>query len=110
MMNPTSSINKFEPFTYKSITDLEDAINNLGLNIPISYETEILKTSIKFKDIYIPNRLSINPMEGFDSSFDGAPGELTYRRYKRYAKGGAGLIWFEACAISENCRSNEHQL
>ncbi|NVM03599.1 MAG: flavin oxidoreductase/NADH oxidase [Candidatus Helarchaeota archaeon] len=109
-MNPTSFKNKFESFTYKSIMELEDIINKSELNIPISHETKILKTPVEFQDIYFPNRLSINPMEGFDSGIDGSPTELTYRRYKKYAKGGAGLIWFEACAISENCRSNEHQL
>jgi 2,4-dienoyl-CoA reductase-like NADH-dependent reductase (Old Yellow Enzyme family) len=109
-MNPTLSINKFEPFTYKSIAELEVAINKLELNIPISYETEVLNTQVKFGKVNIPNRLSINPMEGFDSEIGGEPSELTFRRYKRYAKGGAGLIWFEACAISENCRSNDHQL
>ena len=109
-MNPTSSIKKFEHFTYKSIAELEDIINKLDLNIPISHETKILKTPVKLEDIYIPNRLSINPMEGFDSDIEGEPSKLTYRRYIRYAKGGAGLIWFEACAISANCRSNKHQL
>ncbi len=109
-MNPTSSIKKFEPFTFKSISEFEDKIKKLELTIPISYETEILKTAVKLEDIYIPNRLSINPMEGFDSDKDGTPGKLTYRRYIRYAKGGVGLIWFEACAITENSRSNKHQL
>jgi 2,4-dienoyl-CoA reductase-like NADH-dependent reductase (Old Yellow Enzyme family) len=49
-------------------------------------------------------------MEGADAGLDGAPGELTFRRYRRFAAGGAGLIWFEAAAVVEAGRSNAHQL
>jgi len=49
-------------------------------------------------------------MEGFDSKDDGSPGELTIRRYKRYAEGGSGIIWFEATSILHDGRSNPHQL
>ncbi len=102
-------ISKFEPFTYKSLLELQVGIKKLGLNIPIHPKIEILQTPIKFSKGYIPNRLAINPMEGFDAK-NGAPTDLTLRRYQRYAKGGVGLIWFEATAISETCRSNKHQL
>lgn len=109
-MNSTPSYKKFESFSYKSLADLKQKIKELRLEIPISFKTEILKQNVKIKERTIPNRLSIQPMEGFDSNLDGSPGKLTFRRYKRYAKGGAGLIWFEATAISQNCRSNPHQL
>jgi 2,4-dienoyl-CoA reductase-like NADH-dependent reductase (Old Yellow Enzyme family) len=49
-------------------------------------------------------------MEGFDSNDDGGPSELTYRRYKRFSSGGAGMIWFEASSIFKESRSNPHQL
>ncbi len=49
-------------------------------------------------------------MEGFDSTADGAPGELSFRRYGRYAEGGSALIWFEATAVLHEARSNPHQL
>ncbi|MHA1278086.1 MAG: oxidoreductase [Candidatus Helarchaeota archaeon] len=109
-MKPTAITKKFEPFIYKSLPELKKTIKDLKLNIPISRKTELLKDSVKVKEVSIPNRIGINPMEGFDSNSKGAPSELTFRRYKRYAKGGAGLIWFEATALTVNCRSNEHQL
>lgn len=56
------------------------------------------------------NRICIHPMEGADSELDGSPGPLTYRRYKRFAEGGAGLIWFEAVAVCGEGRSNARQL
>jgi 2,4-dienoyl-CoA reductase-like NADH-dependent reductase (Old Yellow Enzyme family) len=100
----------FEPFKYKSLNDLKKKFEQLNLEIPISENIDILRQNVKLKDFYIPNRLAIQPMEGFDSKLDGSPGELTYRRYRRYANGGAGLIWFEATAISDGCRSNPKQL
>jgi len=49
-------------------------------------------------------------MEGFDSTPDGAPGPLSFRRYTRYAQGGFGLIWMEATAVLAEGRSNPGQL
>ena len=100
----------FEIFSYKTLKDLEDRLMDLNLKIPINSEAKILQESVKLENKTIPNRLSIQPMEGFDANLDGAPSKLTYRRYKRYARGGAGLIWFESTAINDDCRSNPNQL
>ncbi len=100
----------FRPFTYKSLDALRNTINELNLKIPISSNLSVLKNSIEIKNITLANRLTIQPMEGFDSELNGAPSKFTLRRYKRYAKSGVGLIWFEATAISDDCKSNEHQL
>lgn len=58
----------------------------------------------------IPNRVVFNPMEGCDGTFAGGIGELTKRRYLRFAESGAGIIWFEATAVSSECRANPRQL
>jgi len=102
--------NKFEPFTYKTLSELKEKFSELHLEIPISENGDILRQNIKIDNVIIPNRLAIQPMEGFDAISDGSPGELTFRRYIRYANGGAGLIWFEATAVSKKCRSNPNQL
>lgn len=101
---------QFEPFIYKSLEDLKNKVMELHLDIPFYPRVEILQQRINIAKRFIPNRLSIQPIEGFDANPDGDPGRLTYRRYERYARGGAGLIWFEATAISHDCRSNAHQL
>lgn len=49
-------------------------------------------------------------MEGCDGTAAGLPDELTERRYLRLAKGGAGLIWFEATAVTREARANPRQL
>ncbi|MFX1597033.1 MAG: flavin oxidoreductase/NADH oxidase [Promethearchaeota archaeon] len=109
-MNLIPSHKQFETFTYKNLKDLEKKIIELGLDIPIYPRLEILQQRVHAHNLFVPNRLAIQPMEGFDANSDGSPGKLTYRRYERYAKGGAGLIWFEATAINHECRSNRHQL
>ena len=49
-------------------------------------------------------------MEGCDGTADGSPDELTKRRYDRFSKGGAGLIWYEATAVMKEGRANPRQL
>ncbi len=57
-----------------------------------------------------PNRIAYQPMEGCDGTPDGRPDELTIRRYDRFAKGGAGLVWVEAMAVAKEGRANPRQL
>ena len=58
----------------------------------------------------VPNRVVLQPMEGCDGNPDGSISELTRRRYLRFARSGAGIIWFEATATSAECRANPRQL
>ncbi len=66
------------------------------------------KLTINNKEV--ANRLVIQPMEGCDANADGSPSSLTRRRYLRFAKSGAGIIWFEAIAVCEEGRANPRQL
>jgi 2,4-dienoyl-CoA reductase-like NADH-dependent reductase (Old Yellow Enzyme family) len=85
-------------------------LKKLKLDLPINENCKILRHPIKSGSFIIPNRLAVHPMEGFDALLDGSPSLLTFRRYKRYANGGMGIIWVEATSISENYKSNKHQL
>ncbi len=58
----------------------------------------------------MPNRFAILPMEGWDGTPDGRPTELVERRWRRFAAGGAGLVWAEATAVCHEGRANPHQL
>ena len=49
-------------------------------------------------------------MEGCDGTRDGKPGELTFRRYRRFGAGGAKLIWGEAAAVVPEGRATPRQL
>lgn len=70
----------------------------------------ILAKPVNGKGFTLKNALAIQPMEGCDGNADGTPGELTYRRYRRYAEGGAGLIWAEAISVCPEGRANPKQL
>ena len=95
---------------YFSKEDLFKDKESLGVNIPYSPDTSILSEPLKIKGKTIPNRLACQPMEGCDGTSDGRPDELTLRRYDRFAKGGAGLIWYEATAVMKEARANPRQL
>lgn len=69
-----------------------------------------MKTGVRLEGREIPNRIAIQPMEGCDGAADGKPDELTLRRYDKFAKSGAGLIWEEATAVWEEGRANPRQL
>jgi 2,4-dienoyl-CoA reductase (NADPH2) len=99
-----------ERFRFKTKEELVSKAGSLGLNLPYQDDISPLFSSLKIDDHIISNRLVIQPMEGYDSSKDGSPSDLTRRRYLRYAEGGSGMIWIEAVAVSEEGRSNPHQL
>jgi NADPH2 dehydrogenase len=58
----------------------------------------------------VGNAIAIHPMEGCDGDADGRPSDLTWRRYQRFARSGAKLIWFEATAVCREGRANPRQL
>lgn len=97
-------------FSYRSLAGLRADIQKRKLDIPLTEEVSCLKESLVIEGKKIPNRLCANPMEGCDADEDGKPGELTYRRYKRFAAGGAGTIWVEATTVAPEGRTNPHQL
>ena len=102
-------------FTYKSLSELERDAEALGAS-HVRFEhdrdriRETLARKVSVGGLTVGNSIAIHPMEGCDSTPDGRPGELTGRRYERFAAGGAKLIWFEATAVREDGRANTRQL
>lgn len=99
-----------ERFHYKTLAELKSRAEELNVHIPFAEDTRILAQSASFGPVTLQNRLGIAPMEGGDGLPDGSPSELTLRRYLRYARGGAGLIWIEAVAIAPEARNGTRQL
>jgi len=81
-----------------------------GCHIDVQDEISILSEPVQAGLLMMPNSLAVHPMEGADGDDHGSPGPLTFRRYQRFAAGGAGLIWLEAIAVVPEGRSNPHQL
>jgi NADPH-dependent glutamate synthase beta subunit-like oxidoreductase/2,4-dienoyl-CoA reductase-like NADH-dependent reductase (Old Yellow Enzyme family) len=100
---------KHQRFHLKNLDQLRAEIERLGLKMPVDEDVSVLGSPLTIAGKRMPNRFSVQPMEGFDAHPDGAPGELSFRRYRRYASGGFGLIWLEATAVMEEARSNPGQ-
>jgi 2,4-dienoyl-CoA reductase (NADPH2) len=103
-------MSRHEPFTFQSGPELLRKAGELGGELPFQDSVSPLFECLAIGSKTLANRLAVQPMEGFDADTDGSPGELTFRRYRRYAEGGCGLIWFEATSVVPEGRSNPHQL
>jgi NADPH-dependent glutamate synthase beta subunit-like oxidoreductase/2,4-dienoyl-CoA reductase-like NADH-dependent reductase (Old Yellow Enzyme family) len=99
-----------ETFHFHSLDDLRQRIDALGLDLGVTEDVSPLLEPVKLGDFQLPNRLVALPMEGCDGAADGSPDELTFRRYRRFAAGGAGLLWIEATAVVAEGRANPRQL
>jgi 2,4-dienoyl-CoA reductase-like NADH-dependent reductase (Old Yellow Enzyme family) len=97
-------------FKYKTSEALLSDARALDLDIHLSEDLSPLFRPIDLGGRRVGNRLAIQPMEGCDGQREGAPGELTYRRYRRFGAGGAKLIWGEAAAVVAEGRANPRQL
>src|SRR4051794_18665333 len=97
-------------FKYKSTADLLAENSRLDVDLRFQDDLAPLFTPLAIGDRTAGNRWCIHPMEGCDGELDGTPGELTFRRYRRFGDGGAKMIWGEACAVNEQGRANPRQI
>ena len=72
--------------------------------------SEILSSPIKIGNKIAPNRIVNQPMECNDGDASGNPTELTLRRYRNLAEGGAGIIVIESLTLTYESRSRKNQL
>lgn len=103
-------MSQHERFDFRTSKKLLDKASELGIDLPFQRDLGPLFEGIRIGSKKISNRLAVHPMEGYDAEPDGSPGELTFRRYLRFAQGGSALIWFEATAVVLDGRSNPRQL
>jgi 2,4-dienoyl-CoA reductase-like NADH-dependent reductase (Old Yellow Enzyme family) len=106
----TASARHHQPFRFKTAEGLLRKAAALDISLPFDHDVGALLQPLAIGAHAVPNRIAVQPMEGCDGDTDGSPGELTTRRYCRYAEGGSGLIWFEATAILPEGRSNPRNL
>ena len=103
-------MSRFKRFRIATYEELERQIAEHNVDITVSKDLSPLSKEVNINGKVAPNSIAILPMEGCDSNTDGSPSELVLRRYKRFAQGGAGLIWMEACAIIEEGKANPLQM
>ncbi len=99
-----------QQFHYHTLEDLRREIAATGVALNVSDDVQVLREPVQVGKFRLPNRLVVLPMEGCDGLADGSPDELTFRRYRRFAAGGAGMLWVEATAVCEEGRANPRQL
>jgi 2,4-dienoyl-CoA reductase-like NADH-dependent reductase (Old Yellow Enzyme family) len=97
-------------FTYRSLDALREDIARRGHAIQFASDNGALAAPLRVGPLALANRLVVHPMEGCDANLDGTPGELTFRRWRRFADGGAALLWGEATAVAPEARANPRQL
>lgn len=89
----------------------------LGINLPLDDKLLSGEESPLSQPYHLPsghtigNRFCTLPMEGWDGTVDGKPSDKTIRRWKRFGRSGAKLIWGgEAVAVRHDGRANPNQL
>ena len=102
--------------TLKDVGRFQEHLRALDLKIPCDPQIVAglespLRWPLQRDPFNIGNRIAVQPMEGWDGTADGAPTESTIRRWQRFGRSGAKLIWGgEAVAVSHEGRANPNQL
>jgi 2,4-dienoyl-CoA reductase-like NADH-dependent reductase (Old Yellow Enzyme family) len=97
-------------FSYRSLDELREDISTRRFDIDVRDRLARIGDPVRIGGRTAGNRLAVHPMEGCDGEPDGTPGELTFRRWRRFAEGGAALLWGEATAVLPEARANPRQL
>ncbi len=100
----------------RTVGQLRERLAQLKIELPVD-ETCLTADSgsplaepIQIGDFAVGNRWCIHPMEGWDANPDGSPSEYTLRRWRRFGRSGAKLIWGgEAAAVQPDGRANPNQ-
>jgi 2,4-dienoyl-CoA reductase-like NADH-dependent reductase (Old Yellow Enzyme family) len=100
----------------KSAEDFLEHARSLSVSFPFDERLETgpaapLAQRLDYNGRTIGNRFCILPMEGWDSTPDGRPSELTIRRWTRFGASGAKLIWGgEAVAVRQDGRDSANEM
>ncbi|MDY3850599.1 MAG: NADH:flavin oxidoreductase, partial [Bullifex sp.] len=99
-----------EKFHYRTLEEVKARCSELGITLPFADDTSALAEPLKVRNITFSSRVGSAPMEGADSTPEGSPSEMTLRRYRKIAEGGAAIMWFEAISVVPEGRSSKTQL
>ena len=97
-------------FHYRALDDLRDDAAAQDAALHFAPSLARVAEPVRIGERTASNRMAVHPMEGCDGNLDGTPGELTFRRWRRFAEGGAAVLWGEATAVLPEARANPRQL
>jgi len=102
-----------------TVDALRERLAEAGATIPLVDEVspgggvlaDDLTVTLAGNDRTVGNRFTVLPMEGWDATTDGLPTDLVERRWDRFGRSGAKLVWGgEAVAVHPDGRANPNQL
>ncbi len=102
--------------SFRTAEELRRYAAALGFDLPVDDVLEAgpnspLGRSYSWHGGTVGNRFAVLPMEGWDGTEDGKPSDLTRRRWQRFGRSGAKLVWGgEAVAVRPDGRANPNQL
>lgn len=102
--------------TVKDVAQFQEHLKLCQVAIPcdariVTGSGSPLRAAIDLAGLRIGNRIAVQPMEGWDGTTEGNPTQSTIRRWRRFGRSGAKLIWGgEAVAVTPEGRANPHQL
>ncbi|QDT05867.1 NADPH dehydrogenase [Rubripirellula lacrimiformis] len=102
--------------SFKSHTDFTDHLASIQAELPFDVQMQSgpdspLAAPMDVDGVKVGNRFCILPMEGWDGTTDGAPTDLTRRRWRNFGISGAKWMWGgEAVAVRHDGRANPNQL
>jgi len=104
----------------RTIEAFREYVGQIAAEIPVDGEViggassplaEGMEISGSTGTLRVGNRWAIQPMEGWDATFEGLPTDLTRRRWRHFGESGAKLVWGgEAVAVQHEGRANPRQL
>ncbi|MBQ1400968.1 MAG: NADH:flavin oxidoreductase [Firmicutes bacterium] len=100
----------FDHFDIDTPEEFRKRTEQAGICVPVSNDLSALGRTHSVGGKLIFNSMAIQPLEGLDAEENGAPGSLTFARYEKLAAQGAGMLWIEATAFSEDGRDSVRQL
>lgn len=102
------------PGHFRSAPELRAHLGTLGAGFDLDDEVTAagaLAQPLQLFGRTLPNRFCTHPMEGWDGTADGGPSEHTRRRWRRFGRSGAALVFGgEAFAVTRDGRANPRQL
>src|SRR6478735_7663172 len=102
---------------FKAVAEFQARLRELKLELPMddkplsAAEESPLAQPLDVGGFVVGNRWCIHPMEGWDGTTTGEPGEHTIRRWAHFGESGAKWIWGgEAFAVQSDGRANPRQI